>query len=282
MSNWTTLVSPFVEIIISRLEDELQEKKENWKEFKRDAEKLLNSYFELIIMIEPIQEFPLRKETKGRLKELNDAVCDFFKELDKDGNKKIDFFELEALYKREDKETKEKKQEFLTNLGNCWKNKMVTSLKKNKDDRKGKKKEKEEITKKQELEKIRDAVSGFAWDIHKHKYVDIKKIKKTVPILFEGTEGSQETTKWFDAFPELNPEKDSTFVLWLKNTKSKELENFADPRWVKERIENEELELSELRKEYQEENDQYESVIEINLTPSTSEDFRAQTEIPPK
>jgi hypothetical protein len=58
-------------------------------------------------------------------------------------------------------------------------------------------------------------------------------------------------TNWFTALPELKSE-DKDFIHWLKNQKSKDLENFADPQWVKEKIDSGELVLSELRKEFRE------------------------------
>jgi len=62
------------------------------------------------------------------------------------------------------------------------------------------------------------------------------KIKKTKD---KSAEGHKEL---FNIFPELNPEKDSDFILWLKDVKSKDIENL---------IKNQQLEFDKLKKEYQ-------------------------------
>lgn len=61
-----------------------------------------------------------------------------------------------------------------------------------------------------------------------------------------------ENQEWFDTFPDLDPEQDSDFIIWLKDIKSKEIENYTDPKWVKEKIDTKELKLNELKEAYQE------------------------------
>ena len=40
------------------------------------------------------------------------------------------------------------------------------------------------------------------------------------------------------------------FILWLKNQKSKEIENFANPQWVAKKIDTGELDLVKLKREF--------------------------------
>jgi len=79
----------------------------------------------------------------------------------------------------------------------------------------------------------------------------------------EEISSKENLSNWFAALPELN-NKETEFIHWLKNQKSKDLENFADPQWVTEKIDSGELDLAELKKEFRQwEQEQLQTQIQI-------------------
>lgn len=70
----------------------------------------------------------------------------------------------------------------------------------------------------------------------------------------------QQTQEWIRAG--FQP-TDADFCAWLRDIKSQDLENFAEPQWIKEKVATGELSINELREAYQQE-------------------YQAQIQIPPK
>jgi hypothetical protein len=58
--------------------------------------------------------------------------------------------------------------------------------------------------------------------------------------------------EWLETFPDLNKEEDADFVFWIIKEQSKDIENFADLKWVKEKVDTRELDLNKLKQGYQE------------------------------
>jgi hypothetical protein len=79
----------------------------------------------------------------------------------------------------------------------------------------------------------------------------------------------QQTQEWIQAGLQST---EANLAAWLRDEKSKDLENFAEPEWLKKKINTGELNLNELRQAHQEEiNDQ-----------NNNFEQQAQIQIPPK
>ncbi|RHZ36532.1 leucine-rich repeat domain-containing protein [endosymbiont GvMRE of Glomus versiforme] len=78
---------------------------------------------------------------------------------------------------------------------------------------------------------------------------------------------TEQTQQWIEAGLTAN---EANFATWLRDIKSQDLENFANPQWIKEKIATGELNLNELRQAYEQESK------EVKI------DMQAQVIQPPK
>ncbi|RHZ37044.1 hypothetical protein [endosymbiont GvMRE of Glomus versiforme] len=60
----------------------------------------------------------------------------------------------------------------------------------------------------------------------------------------------EQTKQWIEVGLTAN---EANFAAWLRDIKSKDVEDFANPQWIKEKIATKDLDLNELRQAYQEE-----------------------------
>jgi hypothetical protein len=108
------IAGPFVEIITSALNDKIfEDKQKKWNEFIEDTKNMLDSYHELLGILEKI-EIRKRGEVNKSLKNLDKAADSFLESYDVDHNETISVFEIleaknrkklaEDLSKKDDKE----------------------------------------------------------------------------------------------------------------------------------------------------------------------------------
>jgi hypothetical protein len=110
MSDWTTLISPFVEVFISNLEEKYETNKLKQTIFADDSENIWDNYSELKDILDPdwitlLSEGNIKKD----LKDLIDKIDDFWKKYDTNQDKKID-----------DEELKLAKEDFPKKWQNNW------------------------------------------------------------------------------------------------------------------------------------------------------------------
>ncbi|RHZ37161.1 leucine-rich repeat domain-containing protein [endosymbiont GvMRE of Glomus versiforme] len=112
MSDWTTLISPFIEVVISNLEAGYERNKSDKIAFDEGSERIWDNCDELTKMLEPIDTSLIRDESTSRVfEDLKKNIYDFWKRYDYDDNNKIN-----------DEEWKRAKEEFPQNLRKNWKN----------------------------------------------------------------------------------------------------------------------------------------------------------------
>ncbi|MCE8162855.1 MAG: hypothetical protein I3273_01185 [Candidatus Moeniiplasma glomeromycotorum] len=87
-------IYPFTELIVSKLEENVKNKEDKWKEFLNDADTFLDNYNELLGILAPIEIKNLKEEGISKaLKDLDEKIKKLL-EYDEDKNKEIDIKEL--------------------------------------------------------------------------------------------------------------------------------------------------------------------------------------------
>jgi hypothetical protein len=237
-------MAPFIETFTSYLNDQVYDaKQKQWDEFINDAKNLLDNYHELLGIVEKITIGKLGEVNK-KLKNLKINTNKFLVEYDEDKNKTIDLIELTE---------KEGLKKFISNL--------------NKED--------------SDLTNVVQAITQLEAELVNYRQnssameTDEEEIcKKTNQ--WEGFT-TEQTQEWINIGLTTN---DAEFATWLRDIKSKDIEDFDDPHWIKEQITANQLELPELRKEYfsnastvtlaEVKDNEHHAVIEVVPTTSSS------------
>ncbi|RHZ36158.1 leucine-rich repeat domain-containing protein [endosymbiont GvMRE of Glomus versiforme] len=257
-------VYPFAELIVSNLDERLRGKENKWNEFLTDIDVFLDNYHELLAVTKSIKIGELGKINKA-FKNLQEKVDVFLEEHDQSDengikNGEIDLEELvvKRIELAQSLDNKESKLWEIVNAMQSLESQVIAYRQGVDIEEVVLDKQKSQLIQKTKTDEYSKQPNVF------HNWKD--KIKQTTtnwgnwinsktkgPKAKDAEEISEATQEWFIIFPNLNPQEDLGFILWLRDKKSQEIENFANPRWIKEKIATEELELNELRKEYQEE-----------------------------
>jgi hypothetical protein len=257
-------VYPFAELIVSNLNERLRGKENKWNEFLTDTDVFLDNYHELLAVTKSIKIGGLGEINKAfkNLQEKVDVFLEEHDQSDESGTKNGEIDLEELIAKRiEFAQGLDNKESKLWEIVNAMQNleSQVIAYRQGADI--------EEIVinkqKSQLIQKTKtNEFSKQPEDFHNWKdkikqattnWVDWINSKTKGLKAKDKEEVSEATQEWFIIFPNLNPQEDLGFILWLRGKKSQEIENFVNPQWVKEKIATGELELNELRKEYQEE-----------------------------
>jgi hypothetical protein len=284
------IASTFFETVFSRVKEDLYDAKEKkWEEFIRDTENLWNSCDELIGILEPIQ-ISSSGNVNEAIKKLNDKIFSFLggEKFDKNRDGKINYSEWKSMLK-------EKKRSQLTEeLRKHWENNESETKGKRselEDTVEIMRSLEEEIIKyrqyhhhwaREKGDEVDDQYSNTQpentekktisepssnsksrWQLFRENYFWGKKREneKELPTRekLSLNNSERELQEWFTTLG-LNSQE-TEFIYWLKTKKSKEMENFTDPQWVKERITVGELDLDGLREEYQD----YQTEVKIEM-----------------
>jgi len=87
-------IYPIAELVVSKLEQILKDKKSKWKEFLTDADTFLDNYHELSGILVQFEIDELKGAVNKKLKALNENIKEFLDIYDQDNNGEIDVEEL--------------------------------------------------------------------------------------------------------------------------------------------------------------------------------------------
>ena len=186
------------------------------------------------------------------IKDLNDKVFIFLggKEFDKNRDGKINYFEWKEMMREKTRE------HLIEELRKYWEKEKEINTKIEGETKK-------EEGKKYELAGVIESIRELEEEIIKyrqdHHHWASEKGENA------DNQYSKELQEWF---VDLN-DKEEDFIRWIKEEKSQEVENFADPQWLKDKMGTQELSLDELKQEYQRWQEE-------------KDDIKVQIEQPPK